>query len=578
LARDTVLPTNVSVITREEMLGRPAYSVADLLQGLPGINLEQNGFRGTRAVAKLRGASSSNRTVVLMDGVPLTNEFDGQVDLSRVPLAMVERIEVTRGGSSAIYGAEASGGAINIIMTRPDKKGLVSDVATAIGRDGFKDSNGRFRGRSNLGDLTYAGERGQAGGFINNEYLKSESHFGSLARSFNGKGYWSADYFFHETKMGLPNGTPVAFDQWNGHLEQRAVSDTAQQEQNVQQGKLRFVSPTIADGAFSITLKEGTRDVEDRTSPESPAYLDEEVTSEYIDANYFRHGLQIGVQGQRTRRSIYPLETKKSHQNSAYLTDNWSWNSWTLVPGVRYDKLAGRSGLFSPRLAVIHTEGEHWLFSATAARGFRKPTFNELFDNGAATANPELNAEKSSNYDVGAQWRGGNVLLRVSAFQSRISDLITVSAVNKYENNGHERNAGVETELAVGNDKTRLSGHWTALKSERDTPTSDGYVQSAMTPRRTAFIRLEQKLPWALNFINDVRYQSEQYQSDNRSGVRLPPYYTWDTRIAFRLWQADLYLAMENVTNRRYADTILGNLAPQPGRTFWTGLSIRFNQ
>jgi vitamin B12 transporter len=573
------LPTNVSILTRDDFRGRPVQSVADVLDGLTGLNLEKNGSRGSQVVLKIRGASSANRTLILMDGVPLITEFDSQVDLSQIPLSLVDHIEITRGGSSVVYGAEASAGVVNIITARPSIKGLVADVATAVGRDGFKNSNGRFTGRSRLGDITYAADRLKSGGFQQNEAVASESHFGSVSRSFNGKGYWGVDYFYQESFANRPNGTPQPFELWNGHLEQEAVTPVANQDQTVQQAKFHAASPDIADGNFYLTLKQGMRDLELRDIPTSPAYRDEESVSTLADLVYRRHGLQAGVQAQRFKRNVFPLNEEKTHQNSAYATQKWTHGKWTAVPGVRYDKLAESDGLWSPRLALVHACSESWLVSATAGRAFRKPTFNELFSSGAAAPNPTLEPEKSTNYDAGVEWSPAKFFtVRVTGFKTRVSDLITISSLSRYENAGREINEGVETELSIGNSSSRISANWTAQKSQRDTPASAGFVQSAMTPRSLVNVRYVQALPWALTLTNDVRYQSEQFEFDNRGGRRVAPYYTWNSRFSFKLWQADLYIAVENVTNRRYADTILSGLAPQPARTFWGGLSIRFLQ
>ena len=95
-------PNNVQVFTRADIIGRNFYSVADLLLARTNLNLERDGGRGTRSVLKIRGTSDSNRTLVLMDGRPLTHEFGGRVDLTQTRQKMIhfDQVTVTYGNRS----------------------------------------------------------------------------------------------------------------------------------------------------------------------------------------------------------------------------------------------------------------------------------------------------------------------------------------------------------------------------------------------------------------------------------------------------------------------------------------------
>ncbi len=79
------------------------------------------------------------RTLILIDGQRLIGTYSGTtevVDLSAVPLAMVDRIEVLRDGASSIYGADAIGGVINII-TKKHADGVTFDAS--YGQTGHTD-------------------------------------------------------------------------------------------------------------------------------------------------------------------------------------------------------------------------------------------------------------------------------------------------------------------------------------------------------------------------------------------------------------------------------------------------------
>ncbi|MES0873422.1 TonB-dependent receptor plug domain-containing protein [Sinimarinibacterium thermocellulolyticum] len=136
VAMEGALP--VTVISREEILASGKISVADALRASTfnsfGSFTSISGSSGQgQTVVSLRGLGS-NRTLVLVDGrrVATSPSLQGSgVDLNTIPLAAVERIELLSDGASAIYGSDAIGGVINVIL-RKDYSGV--ELAAGIGR------------------------------------------------------------------------------------------------------------------------------------------------------------------------------------------------------------------------------------------------------------------------------------------------------------------------------------------------------------------------------------------------------------------------------------------------------------
>jgi outer membrane receptor protein involved in Fe transport len=79
------------------------------------------------------GPSGQSRTLVLLDGVPFNDPFGGWVYWTRVPMASVDRIEMTDGATSSLYGNYAMGGVINIITTKASRAQL--DLKTQYGTE-----------------------------------------------------------------------------------------------------------------------------------------------------------------------------------------------------------------------------------------------------------------------------------------------------------------------------------------------------------------------------------------------------------------------------------------------------------
>jgi outer membrane receptor protein involved in Fe transport len=122
------VPASVNVVTSETIAASPALMADDVLRQVPTFSL----FRRTSSLVaqpttqgvSLRGIgpSGQSRTLVLLDGVPFNDPFGGWVYWSRVPLVSVDRIEITEGTTSSLYGNYAMGGVINIITSRPTRR------------------------------------------------------------------------------------------------------------------------------------------------------------------------------------------------------------------------------------------------------------------------------------------------------------------------------------------------------------------------------------------------------------------------------------------------------------------------
>ena len=110
---------SVTIINDKAISARNPASAVELFQQIPGIQIDQVGNAGGQGNIYIRG-SEPNHTLILIDGVRLndpTNNRGGGYDLSTLDLSSIDRIEVIRGAGSAIYGADAMGGIVNIVTS-----------------------------------------------------------------------------------------------------------------------------------------------------------------------------------------------------------------------------------------------------------------------------------------------------------------------------------------------------------------------------------------------------------------------------------------------------------------------------
>jgi iron complex outermembrane receptor protein len=143
----------VLVIERDALLRTGLNDVAEILQTITsnGQTLNRNINNGGNGEARLNLRSlGDNRTLVLLDGRRFVAGLEGAVDLTAIPLALVERVEVLRDGASAIYGSDAIAGVVNIV-TRRDYTG--GEASLQYGENDHGD------GASRAFDLTYGIKR-----------------------------------------------------------------------------------------------------------------------------------------------------------------------------------------------------------------------------------------------------------------------------------------------------------------------------------------------------------------------------------------------------------------------------------
>ena len=174
---------SVIVVDQKKIEKLGASSLGDVLKRTPGLTVQYGTFPSASSKSKssvsLRGMSA-NGTLFLINGKRLSGEVKNPYDLDRIPASMIERIEVVKGPMSSLYGADAVGGVINIIMKKP-KEGFAGTVGARYGSN--VDGDGENYGTN-----------------INVRGKKNK-----LSYSFNADGLWSKPYTQNEkadTRVG----------------------------------------------------------------------------------------------------------------------------------------------------------------------------------------------------------------------------------------------------------------------------------------------------------------------------------------------------------------------------------------
>lgn len=134
------LPSTIHVITREEILNNHYNTLVDALKDLPGIKVSQPGTGTHGEKYLIRGLWGNNYAKILIDGIPIRpSAVDGMPIGEQINMRNVDRIEVVYGPASALYGADALGGIINIITLHPNSDHVF--IEGSIGESGYASSH-----------------------------------------------------------------------------------------------------------------------------------------------------------------------------------------------------------------------------------------------------------------------------------------------------------------------------------------------------------------------------------------------------------------------------------------------------
>lgn len=146
----------MQVVDRDAIVRAGAPDVPSLLEKTLGLSQTRNGGYGNQSSISLRGFGSG-RVAILIDGVPVNSAQSGDFDLSRIPVAALEKIEVIWGGSDSKYNINgAIGGVINLITVRQPEPGVTWGTSLS-NKASFPDAGSSSYADTQTGDLHLAG-------------------------------------------------------------------------------------------------------------------------------------------------------------------------------------------------------------------------------------------------------------------------------------------------------------------------------------------------------------------------------------------------------------------------------------
>ncbi|HXW08208.1 MAG TPA: TonB-dependent receptor [Vicinamibacterales bacterium] len=625
------VPVRTEVVDKALMRAIGARTLADAVEYTTGVRVESNCQNCNFSQIRLLGLDGPY-TQILIDGQPVISSLAQIYGIEQIPARMIERVEIVKGGGSALYGSGSVGGVVNIISREPARTSGVFETRfeAAEGRPNYSNS-GSFdwasrdrqtnaTGFAQLDDVAPLDLTGDGFTEVSSRQLRAGG--GRVGRYLlDGRGKLSGELtVLSETRRGG--------DQLQRPPEQANIAEWIDSRRIGASATWFHGVSSSLDYRLTLAAADTHRDSYYGTGQDPNAFgvtdnlllLADSQVNQYVG----RHTVSWGGQGTwedlRDEQPAYARLTDAIYSNVGFFfQDAWAFaRGWELVYGLRADRHSAVDRVVaSPRMALMISPGDALNIRASVARGFRAPqAFDEdlhLSSVGGEVRfirlDPDLREERSTNYMLGGEWRPrawrGQALLELNGFYTELTDLFlarddddpATDAVEYLKiNHGDARVYGLEANAGWGiGDDFILQGGLVLQRARyaeaepdfgsRDffrTPNLYGNLTMTWTTSRlgTAFAGLRytgsMKAPHFAGFIDEDRLETT------------PGFVTFDASIAFPAYESGtrrltVTVAGRNLTNAFQRDLDQGMFrdanyvyGPRFPRALSVGLRVEF--
>jgi outer membrane cobalamin receptor len=544
-------PGKTEVITEEEIEASGAATVAEALTGL-GVLISSYGGASGSATVQLDGATAE-QTLVLMNGVPVNSGTGGYVDLSYFPTAGIKRIEIVHGPLSALYGANALGGVVNIIT---DLTGTAVNQAALTG------------GSNSYSQLDLAVKQQQyglaVGGFTTDDHREN---------SATKTGYLMGQYDFYRTDQAelRLNLLYNSKDYENpGSTAYPLISDSLRKSLAIDlNGKNGGDQFTVE---YKLYLQRNNLDYNDDFSQNR--YQTDIWGGDWAGGYQIAaHQLLGGFQLQQARLSRDDVE-KTWHTGALFVQDNWQIGpQWQLVSGVRWDTGSVFSSPVCPRFGLNYAVSDRFTVKLGYGKAFRAPTFDDLYypDDGTCKGNPDLKPETGDRYEITGEWRSGFQIFGLNCFTAKVADGIAWKFIN-------------DAYSPINIDKMKIKGCSLSWRNQWNE-----YLSTVLKYTRTdrqSWSDITQSYSGDENYFGKNRYtlnlgyqlgawlvNLDWNRVTDRNGGRAD-YAVLDWHIKYRMnARLDYALTIKNLTGKAYE---VHTGYPMPGREYYLSANYSF--
>lgn len=602
--------------------------ITDVLTEISGVNIQNSGARNEQMVM-VRGFDAKH-VPLYIDGIPIAVPYDGYVDFSRFLISDLSEIEVSKGFASPLLGANTFAGAINMVTKRPQKELEAEAKAGFFGQNGWLSSlnlatnqqkyyvqlglSKTKRDSYELSDAFNATIYNTATGIVQPEGKRINSYFEDtklnlkVAFTPNATDEYAFNYIKQWADKGVPpyvgaiaNGT-ARFWQWDWWNKESFyfISKTAFGDGNY-----------IKARAFYDIFKNSLLMYTDKTystlgvGGNAPSFYDDDTKGASVEAFF-----KLAAQNSIAVAAHYKVDTHKEHTVNmptykmqdeivSYGAEykHKIFANTDLKLGASYDieqvKRAddsnyptstaqkemkhGNADSFNPMLSLESKIAKDTTIFGGVSQKSRIPSIKDRYSYRFATfiANPNLDAERTTNYEVGVKQKFGSQTLKANAFYMNIDDYIqevrNVSGTkSQLQNVGTIVSRGVELDYsAMPTDELFVSANATvqAINNENDS------IKVTDVPNTMANLSVRYAPAKWFSWTNSVKFESGRYSSSTGS-VRTDAFALVNTGVGFEINKyAKLEAGVDNLLDKNYA---LSYGFPEEGRKYWANIKLRY--
>ena len=611
------IPSVVSIIKREDIRIYGWRTLGEALRSLQGFNVTSNHayeYAGTRGIS-LPG-DFRPRLQLLIDGTSLNDGVFSSAPIENsfpLDLDLVERIEVVRGPSAAVYGGDAMFGVINVV-TRSGQGMAGGEAGVSVGS-----------GNEQQGRLSWGGMVGGADVMVSASGFDTDGHslrfddVGASAHGVdgeNGKRFflrargsdWRLTLVNGERKGIVPTGrfSTIFDDQGQFGFDRYSLADLAKEWQLGAHATLQqrlYVGDYAHEGQYPYDYSQGTvpdpRLINRDRMRGQWWGLDNHLVATGLRDQRLTFGLEYRSDSRQDQENedlgygCYPnrgsspclVDRRSAHQFAAFVQDEIQVGPATLVTaGLRHDWTSVSGKHWSPRLGLVHDAGQPGIFKALWGTAYRSPSVDERYYSpaGYPYGNPGLRSEKMKSLEFAWEKPLGRAeRLTSSLYAFQVDGMIRTDPSTGLASNDtavHARGFEVEYEKRWA-DNLRLRANYSVQRAHDEARILDN------SPRH--MLKANLAAPTGLPYLNaGVEAQwvaarkaasgSEEvgaYTLVNLNLLYVPPGERWD-----------LALGIYNVFDHRYDDpvdeSLVGGLSrwasPQLGRSLRLKATLRF--
>jgi iron complex outermembrane receptor protein len=623
------VPSSVTVINTDQIEASPFERVEDILRTEVGIdNVRHYGSQtgGIKGPIDMRGVTGgiTQRTLMLIDGVPQNdnaNNSIGWIAWSQIPKDAIERIEIVRGPSSALYGSEGLGGVINIITKKP-KETREASLTFKYGESDTHSEEAFFSQKFDRFGVLLNGQYEESDGFYMVEprqdyeiekYRRSNRLLAKLSYDIDDMSDISFGFLRYEHKMNKGReyfyGEKEDYRYWIEYsrsgqtLDWKALAyvndddKTAYIDKNYTTANREERFPVITWGA---ELQSSINFSETSVLTVGAAYKDVHFETEYI---YLTTDREYEAGGDQNFISPFLNYEKKFFDDQLIFnvggrydfieSDNGKERDTGTSKGYGlYDKVYPEKTWeeFSPKGGVVFRPDKNTAIRASIGKGFRAPTLFELYkthtrSGNVTIANPNLEPEKIVSYELGAERVFFDTIwTRITYYRSYAKDLIASRAEQnwyKRDNLDEVKIHGVEVELKwAATDWLSLFANYTynSTRIEKDpvNPENEGNLIDDY-PKHKARAGVMYSDPRFLDVNVNCNYRGKRYQNIENT-IELEDFITFDLSVSRKLFDhVELSLNVENIFDKKYIFAEYDDYdSVSPGRIVMGKVKFRF--